>query len=277
MKKLILPIILFTMIMVFPVFAQEDFSGQKISISSDKTAYNEGDVITITGSVQKVIAGDDMIIQVFFEKNLVGVAQVNVTEDGEFTKTFRAKGPMWGNEGSVVIKATYGKESNELSIEFFKKTGTSFTSSYEVDIPDSGTFDVKYTMKGGIVKSITLNPNDLSLDILIDTNTNGALDIEIPRNNIDAVNENGFDEKFIVLIYRSGDENPIQTDFNEIATTGESRSIYVPIKDGDIKIQIIGTKVIPEFGAMIQFILIIAIITTIIITARTRLSLISRL
>ena len=218
-----------------------------------------------------------MILQIFFDKNLVGVAQIGVTEDGKFTKTFRATGPMWENEGTVIIKATYGKETNELSVEFFKKTGTKFMSSFEVDIPDSGTFDVNYTMKGGIVKDIILNPHQLSLDIIIDTNTNGALDIEIPRNSLDSIDENGFDERFIVLIYPSNEQNPVQTEFNEIETTGESRSLYVPIKDGDTKIQIIGTMVIPEFGTIVQLILVVAIITTIIITSRTKLSLISRL
>ena len=44
-----------------------------------------------------------------------------------------------------------------------------------------------------------------------------------------------------------------------------------------IKIQIIGTKVIPEFGVMIQFSLIIAIIAAIIISARTKLDIFPKL
>ena len=82
------------MIVIFPVFAQEDLTVLKITIESDKTAYNEWDVITITGNVQKVIADDDMILQIFLDKNLVGVAQIGVTEDWKFTKTFRATGPI---------------------------------------------------------------------------------------------------------------------------------------------------------------------------------------
>ena len=72
------------------------------------------------------------------------------------------------------------------------------------------------------------------------------------------------------MIYASNSQIPIQTQFSEIETTIDTRSLYIPIKDGDVKIQIIGTKVIPEFGTMIQFILVIAIITVIIITARSR-------
>ena len=194
---------IFFIISVPVAFAQN--MGQQITIQTDKTAYNEGDVITITGSVTKVISGLDMSLQIFSEStgstNLAEIAQISVTEDGKFTKTFVATGPMWQNEGTILIKATYGQETNELSFKFFKLTGTLFKSIYEVDIPGAGTFDVKYTMKGGIVTLMELNQNDLSLDIRIDTNTNGAMDIDIPRSSVDSVNANGFDEKFIVLIF----------------------------------------------------------------------------
>ena len=261
-----------------PVFAQEQLGGQNILLNIDKDAYNEGDVITITGNVEKVIAGLQVSLQIFFEKNLIQIDQVPVTEDGQFSTTFVAEGKQWQNEGIVVIKATYGAGSSaEISASFFKDTGTEFTSIYEVDIPDGGTFDVNYTMKGGIIKSMNLNPNELSLNIIINTNTNGALSIDMPRFGFDAINENGSDEKFIVLIYTKDNADPIQTDFRVIETTAESRSIYIPIRDGDMEIQIIGTKVIPEFGVMIQFTLIIAIITAIIISARTKLDIFPKL
>ena len=44
-----------------------------------------------------------------------------------------------------------------------------------------------------------------------------------------------------------------------------------------MEVQIIGTKVIPEFGVMIQFSLIIAIIAAIIISARTKLDIFPKL
>ena len=278
MQKLILAVTLLMVISIPPVFAQEEYSGQNISLNIDKEAYNEGDVITITGNVEKVVAGLQVSLQIFFEKNLIQIDQVPVTEDGQFSTTFVAEGKQWQNEGVVIIKATYGAGSSaEISASFFKDTGTEFTSIYEVDIPDGGTFDVNYTMKGGIIKSMNLNPNELSLNIIINTNTNGALSIDMPRFGFDAINENGSDEKFIVLIYTKNNADPIQTDFRVIETTAESRSIYIPIRDGDMKIQIIGTKVIPEFGVMIQFSLIIAIIAAIIISARTKLDIFPKL
>ena len=271
MQKLIPLIVLFLMISSTPVFAQENLTSQILTLNTDKEAYYDGDVITITGKVTKVISGEEIILQIFFGKNLIGIDQVSVTQDGEFTKTIRTGGPLWQNEGSVVIKITYGKESTEATFQFFKQTGTNFTSIYEVDIPDGGTFDIEYTMKGGVVDSMTVNPHSLSLDIGILTNSDGALDISIPRNALDSIDENGFDTEFIILIYSSNEVNPVQTDYNKIEFDDESRSIYIPIKNGDSKIQIIGTSVIPEFGALIQLVLIVAIITTIIISARTKL------
>ena len=271
MQKLIPLIVLFLMISSTPVFAQENLTSQILTLNTDKEAYYDGDVITITGQVTKVISGEEIILQIFFGKNLIGIDQVSVTQDGEFTKTIRTGGPLWQNEGSVVIKITYGKESTEATFQFFKQTGTNFTSIYEVDIPDGGTFDIEYTMKGGVVDSMTVNPHSLSLDIGILTNSDGALDISIPRNALDSIDENGFDTEFIILIYSSNEVNPVQTDYNKIEFDDESRSIYIPIKNGDSKIQIVGTSVVPEFGVLIQLVLIVAIITTIIISARTRL------
>ena len=278
MQKLILAVTLLMVISIPPVFAQEEYSGQNISLNIDKEAYNEGDVITITGNVEKVVAGLQVSLQIFFEKNLIQIDQVPVTEDGQFSTTFVAEGKQWQNEGVVIIKATYGAGSTaEISASFFKDTGAEFLSIYEVDIPDGGTFDINYTMKGGIVKSMNIDSNELSLNVIINTNTNGALSIDIPRFGFDAINENGSDEKFIVLIYTKDNTDPIQTDFRVLETTAESRSIYIPIRDGDMKIQIIGTKVIPEFGVMIQFSLIIAIIAAIIISARTKLDIFPKL
>ena len=271
MQKLIPLIVLFLMISSTPVFAQENLTSQILTLNTDKEAYYDGDVITITGKVAKVISGEEIILQIFFGKNLIGIDQVSVTQDGEFTKTIRTGGPLWQNEGSVVIKITYGKESTEATFKFFKQTGTNFTSIYEVDIPDGGTFDIEYTMKGGVVDSMTVNPHSLSLDIGVLTNSDGALDISIPRNALDSIDENGFDTEFIILIYSSNEVNPVQTDYNKIEFDDESRSIYIPIKNGDSKIQIVGTSVIPEFGVLIQLVLIVAIITTIIISARTKL------
>ena len=273
--------IIFSMMISLPIaFAQtEEFLGaQKITLTSDNTAYQEGDIITITGTIEKVIPSMPVSLQIFFEKNLIQVSQVNVSQDGKFSDTFTAAGPQWQNEGIVTIKATYGGESaTELEISFFKNTEGEFTSNFEVKIPDAGTFDIPYTMKGGVVTSMILNQDNLSIEIFLSTNSDGNLNINLPRDNIDAITNNGEDIEFIVLIYEKDLEMPVQTDYNEINSDNEFRSINIPIKNGDEKIEIIGTHVVPEFGTIAMIVLAVAIVSIIAVSAKSRLSIIPRI
>ena len=273
MQKISLFVILSIILSMPMAFGQEETLGaQVITLTADNTAYQEGDVITITGSIEKVIPGMPATLQIFFEKNLIQVSQVKVSQDGEFTDTFTAAGPQWKNEGTVIIKADYGGASTELNIEFFKNTSGEYTSNYEVKIPEGGTFDVPYTMKGGIISSMNLNQKNLSLVINIATSSDGNLNINLPRDGIDSVDNNGQDIDFIVLMYEGNSEIPIQTDVKKVETGTEFRSIDIPVKDGDTKIEIVGTHVVPEFGTIAMIVLAVAIVSIIAVSAKSRLS-----
>jgi len=278
MQKISLFIILSIMLTMPMAFGQEEMLGaQKITLTADNTAYQEGDVITITGQIEKVIPGMPVTLQVFFEKNLIQVSQVKVSQDGKFSDTFTAAGPQWQNEGTVMINADYGGSSTELNIEFFKNTVGDFTSNYEVKIPAGGTFDVQYTMKGGVISSMNLNQENLSLIINIATSSDGNLNINLPRDSIDSIDNQGADIDFIVLMYEGNSEIPIQTDFRKVEADNDFRSIDIPIKNGDTKIEIIGTHVIPEFGAIAMIVLAVAIVSIIAVSAKSRLSIMPRI
>jgi len=278
MQKISLFVILSIILSMPMAFGQEEALGaQKITLTSDNTAYQEGDVITITGTIEKVLPGMPVTLQIFFEKNLIQVSQVKVSQDGEFTDTFTAAGPQWQNEGTVIIKADYGGASTELNIEFFKNTSGEFTSNYEVKIPEGGTFDVPYTMKGGIISSMNLNQKNLSLIINIATSSDGNLNINLPRDGIDSVDNNGKDIDFIVLMYEGNSEIPIQTDVRKIEAGEEFRSIDIPVKNGDTKIEIVGTHVVPEFGTIAMIVLAVAIVSIIAVSAKSRLSIMPRI
>ena len=279
MLKSVFFILLSLAIMMPVAFAQEGMlSSQKIVLMADSTAYQEGDVITITGSVEKVIPGMPISLQVFFEKNLIQVSQVRVSQDGEFTDTFTAAGPQWHNEGDVIIRANYGGDtSTELIISFFKDTSGEYLSTFEVKIPGAGTFDVPYTMKGGVVTNMELNQKDLSLEIDILTESDGVLDINLSRESIDSLSNAGQDIDFIVSIYEKDSEFPIQTDYIKIKNDDNHRAISIPIRDGDTTIKIIGTHVVPEFGTIAMIVLAVAIVSIIAVSAKSRLSIMPRI
>ena len=143
-------------------------------------------------------------------------------------------------------------------------------------IPEGGTFDVPYTMKGGIISSMSLNQKNLSLVINIATSSDGNLNINLPREGIDSLDNNGQDIDFIVLMYEGNSEIPIQTDFKKVESENEFRSIDIPVKNGDTKIEIVGTHVVPEFGTIAMIVLAVAIVSIIAVSAKSRLNIMPR-
>ena len=264
---------IFTVLISGPAFAETSI----ISVQTDDSNYDEGDTILISGTVTTIIGDTPVTLQLFKQGNMVQVAQFAVAQDGNFSHTIIAEGPQWKNEGTVTINAGYGGQETELNIEFFKNTSGEFTSNYEVKIPAGGTFDVQYTMKGGIISSMDLNQKNLSLEINISTSSDGNLNINLPRDSIDSINNNGQDIDFIVLMYEGNTEIPIQTDFKNTDTGDQYRSINIPVKNGDTKIEIIGTHVVPEFGTIAMIVLAVAIVSIIAVSAKSRLSIMPRI
>ena len=111
---------------------------------------------------------------------------------------------------------------------------------------------------------------DLGYDVEINTTSDGYIQLQIFRDFVDSIKNDGTDQSYIVLISNTESENAVQSEFRQIESTNEFRTIEIPLKTGDYMIQVIGTFVIPEFGTVTQLILIIAIISIIAITAKTR-------
>ena len=124
---------------------------------------------------------------------------------------------------------------------------------------------------------MNLNQKNLSLVINIATSSDGNLNINLPREGIDSLDNNGQDIDFIVLMYERNSEIPIQTDVRKGEVGNGFRSIDIPVKDGDTKIEIIGTHVVPEFGTIAMIVLAVAIVSIIAVSAKSRLSIMPRI
>ena len=124
---------------------------------------------------------------------------------------------------------------------------------------------------------MNLNQKNLSLVINIVTSSDGNLNINLPRDGIDSMDNNGQDIDFIVLMYEKNSELPIQTDFKKIEVEDGFRSINIPVKDGDTKVEIVGTHVVPEFGTIAMIVLAVAIVSIIAVSAKSRLSIMPRI
>ena len=239
-------------------FAQESL----ILVETDESNYHEGDTIIISGEVSTLIGETQVTMQLFKEANMIEIAQIKVSQDGNYVHTIIAQGPLWKNQGDYTVRAVYGE--NNIAETVFGYTSEletiETTKEFPVDAGDSGTFDVKYTIRGGVVESIDIEPENLGLLVKINSSNNGKIILELPREFIDAEKQNGNDEQFIILI------NNVQTTYDQIRSESTIRTVGVNFEKGYSEIQIIGTYVIPEFGTIVMIILTIGILTSILLT-----------
>jgi len=243
-------------------------AADQISLSTSSDIYYSGDYVVIFGSVNTIFENMPITIQIYHESNLVDVAQVPVAQDGTFVKSFVAVGQQWSDEGTYTVRVQYtSTQIAETTFEFFSQIIDKSTAVFPVQIPNSGTFDVGYTIRGGDVTEINMNLDHYSLLVETTVNANGNLVLKLPRESFDAKGD-GKDNTFIVMISKENNEpgDFVQVEYEEIATSSDYRTIRIPLEDGDKWVEVVGTYVIPEFGSIVIIILVVAISSAIIIS-----------
>ena len=238
-----------------------------ISVSTSRDIYYEYDIIIVFGKVTSILNELPVTIQLYHEDNLIAVDQVEIALDGTFATDFRAKGNFWKEDGTYIVRAFYTPEKiAEKTFQFFKKLSGGTSSLFPVDIPNSGSFDLGYSIIGGEVRDIILNQDNYSLLIEFNAESNGNIVLKLPRDNIESKTNDSMDEIFIILISKTGldSENFTEVQFEEIETGPDFRTVRIQFEEDDRWIKVIGTYVIPEFGTIVTMILLIAVTTTIV-------------
>jgi len=238
-----------------------------VSVWTDKTDYGHNDMIMVKGQVANVSGSPITIIVVNPLNSIVTIAQLTLAEDGSFETTLNTAGALWKYDGTYIIKVNYGspEKSNKVKVEL--TGGETFTPDFSTptidkkcganDISASGQC-IPYSISGGTVTGATLNTNDNSIVININAVDDGTLTVTPSKSVQDGI--------FMVLV--DGEE----WDDVEIV----ANKVTVMFLAGAEQIEIIGTFVIPEFGAIAAMILAVAIISIIAISAKSRLSIIPR-
>ena len=113
-----------------PAFAQ-DTPSPLLSVKVAKDTYSEGETIVISGNVRTVIADTPIIIQIIYKGNFIEVAQIAPAQDGSFTSTVLAQGPLWQNAGEYTIKASYSTDAaSEATFNFLTEQGKTRSQRY---------------------------------------------------------------------------------------------------------------------------------------------------
>jgi predicted secreted protein with PEFG-CTERM motif len=195
---------------------------------------------------------------------MVAIAQKPIAQDGTFSHTILAEGPLWKKSGTYLVRASYevgGVTISETEFNYSSKSEVSeITTNFEVDAGSYGTFDVEYTIKGGTVKNMVVDSKTFAIIVQIDATDEGEITLDLPREFLGAEKQDGKDDTFIILI------DGIEVAYQESVVIADSRVITINFEQGDSDIEIIGTYVIPEFGTIVMMILIVGIMVTVLVT-----------
>jgi len=259
---------------------------EPITLTPDKEEpYAAGETVTVTGMVSRSLQGDISILVLAPNGNRAFVDQVRPGDDNAFEFSFTAGGPQWMEAGTYTIRATYGPNaatavSSTASIEF---TGGAPAptpppvepepTGPEVD-PDLAGLLSGIQIVGGEIVSITKSDAPPSIIITINAEDDGTITIPMPRSVLDSKipgPQEGDDLPFSVLI------NTEVGEAEEIDTTPVARTLVIEFFAGDGQvIEIIGSFVIPEFGAVAVVVLAAAIVAIVAIGSRSRLGIMPR-
>ena len=238
-----------------------------ISVWTDKTNYGHNDMIMVKGQVANVASGFPVTVTVVSPLNsIVTVDQITVTDNGDFETMLNTAGDLWKYDGTYTIKVNYGSAAKDNSVKV-ELTGGIAQGPNQTPSNQCGVNEISasgqcipFSISGGMVTSAIINTNDNSIIININAEEDGILTISPSKTILNGI--------FMVLV--DGEE----WDDSEIVTNTNEVTVMFPA--GAEEIEIIGTFVIPEFGAIAAMILAVAIISIIAVSARSRLSIMPR-
>jgi len=272
LKSSLLLFVLFTIfctnINTISAFGEQD----SITVTTDKPSYLDGETIIISGEIKDLYSGAPVSLIIKSPNgNLVSIAQITVDEDKKFSTKIVAGGLMKLN-GIYTVLVQYWTEDRyaETFFEFGNSTITlpSIPDEPDYSVPVIGWDNfIKYEITGGKLLDIAAdrdenNNTTTSLIISVETIHDGLLILTIPRSVADATID-GQNSNFFVLI---DGEN---TAFDETVTP-TNRVLAIPLTAGVDEIEVIGTYVVPEFGSITMMILAAAVISIVVITAKSR-------
>ena len=275
----------FSALLLIPFLTVDSFSvDDGLDVSLNKDSYAAGETITVSGHVIGGHAGPITIVIFSPNGNVASIAQVDPDSDKNFSEDIATSiGGLWKETGTYIMKVTHYYGTAELQFEYGGLMQAQVIPPTDAgDVEDTGDLgdlelspvdthedssiitieenDLFYKITGGQILKITPDTESISLIIQIETFSDGDLLITLPKTII-----NTTEGDFFVLV---DDEEAVFYS----QETPDSWTLRIPFYNGSEVIEIIGTFVIPEFGTIAAIILAVAITAIIVLSAKTKLS-----
>jgi len=264
-------ILVIASLILLPFLGGESFaqSNQVLTVTTEKESYAAGEPVEVLGLVDITLEGTPAIIRIVSPAgNIVHAAQVDVETDGSFSETVSTSiGGKWKETGTYTILVNYGENSTQVGFEYggMMSAGVQTTPEFAMEENENASQSIMiedhsldYELTCAEILSMTPDTENKSLIISVKTDCDGELKITLPKDVIDTD-----EEGFFILV--DGDETN-----HKASSVGEFWTLTIPFSYGSEEIEIIGTFVIPEFGTIAGLVLILAITSIIIISAKNK-------
>jgi predicted secreted protein with PEFG-CTERM motif len=257
------------------------FAATVITIETDKDVYDHASTIILTGNVDPVdLRGSEVTIMCKSPGGMgvCGIYQLSVNSDGNFSVSINTATFLMKKDGIYEFQANYsGLADATVSVELTNAIETSETGTAVIGTAVTGTGEagtdegsfyklapgqIEYDITCNASPAFFANADDDSIVILLDATDDGILTITLHDELIKPFD----DGTFVVIV-----DNQVMQDFTQIGNT-----LTIPCLAGTEKIEIHGSWAIPEFGVIAVMILAVAIVSIIVVTAKTKLSIVPR-
>ena len=260
-------------------FVSQAFAAFTITMETDKDIYDHSSVITVTGHVDPIEPTGSEVTIIVKRMNPVGlvqIAQAPVNSDGSFSTTietasatmkydgmYQIKAQYVGAEITVSVELTNAIEASEPEVAGTAVTGTAVTGTAGEPFYKLSPGQIEYDITcNADPPAFFANADDDSIVIYVNPTDDGILTITLHEELIKPFE----DGTFAVIV-----DNQVMQDFTQVGNT-----LTIPCVAGTEKIEIHGSWAIPEFGVIAAMILAVAIISIIVVTAKTKLSIVPR-
>jgi len=245
-------------------------AGAGMSLSAE----GSGGTIDVSGTSDR--SDLDVTIVLKSSNGIHDVAQISIS-DGSYSATFNVSNLK---DGTYTIAANQGSSSKySLSVDIDVSDGTSDSSvsvsnraaeAVEEEVP----VEVVATPAGGLSLTAGGIEGSTTIDISGTTDRSGDITLRViaPNGNIVSVSQISPSGGSFMTTIETGGSLWSQDGMYTISAFQGVASNY----QTSAEVEIVGGTIIPEFGVIAAMILAVAIVSIIVVTAKTRLSIVPR-
>ena len=286
-RKIVIPLftMLFAISMISTAALQNNaYAGLEPGMSVSVTASEGSGKISIGGYTGAAQSDAITITVVAPNGNIVAIDQLSADSSGNFSTDIGTGGSMWGQDGTYTVKLQAGS-GGLYAADFDVDISNGTTDGTSIDFSNTGTYDDGYETKmqsateGSTGLSISADAVEGATSFTINGSTDRTesavtLTVVAPNGNIVTVDQlsHGSDGAFSSEIGVGGPMWSQDGIYTVTAIQGDATAYQ-----STVEVDIADGAVIPEFGTVASLVLVIAITSIIILSAKGRLSIAPKL